>query len=88
MLFISHRLPFLRVISKYGTNIISIITEFISVPISPCYFGVSRHGVLTVISSLLAYLRITNLGVDTAIVLVRHKLDFLHQGWITRNVYC
>ena len=51
--------------SGYGTTIVSILVGLISVPISLHYFGPVRYGIWAVISSVIAYLSISNLGIPT-----------------------
>jgi len=55
----------LGVISSYGANAVSIIVGLISVPIGLYYFGPVRYGIWAVISSLIAYLSFSNLGIST-----------------------
>jgi len=52
--------------SSYGTTIVSIIVGLISVPIGLHYFGSVRYGIWAVISSVITYLSISNLGIPTA----------------------
>jgi O-antigen/teichoic acid export membrane protein len=52
--------------SHYGATIISIIVGLISVPIGLHYFGAVRYGIWAVISSIIAYLSLSNLGITTA----------------------
>ena len=52
--------------SSYGTNIVSIIVGLISVPIGLHYFGPIRYGVWAVISSVITYLNLSNLSINSA----------------------
>lgn len=53
-------------VSHYGTTIVSIVMGLISVPIGLHYFGPVRYGIWAVISSLIAYLNLSNLGITAA----------------------
>jgi O-antigen/teichoic acid export membrane protein len=52
--------------SGFGTPIISIIMGLISVPVGLHYFGLVRYGIWAVISSIIAYLGLSNLGITAA----------------------
>jgi O-antigen/teichoic acid export membrane protein len=52
--------------SSYGATIVSILVGLISVPIGLHYFGPVRYGIWAIISSVIAYLSISNLGIPTA----------------------
>lgn len=48
----------------------SIFVGLISVPIGLHYFGLVRYGIWAVISSVIAYLNISKLGINSAIPLL------------------
>ncbi|MCJ7575562.1 MAG: MATE family efflux transporter [Dehalococcoidia bacterium] len=52
--------------SYYGATVVSIVVGLISVPIGLDYFGVVRYGIWAVVSSVIAYLGLSNLGITTA----------------------
>ena len=56
----------LGTVYSYGTTIVSVIVGVISVPIGLHYFGPVRYGIWAVISSVIAYLNLSNLGVTAA----------------------
>lgn len=56
----------LGIASTYGANIVSIIAGLISVPIALHYFGPVRYGIWAIISSVIAYLNFSNLGISAA----------------------
>jgi len=55
----------LGAISNYGSSIISIIVGLITVPIGLKYFGIVKFGIWSIITSLLGYLSLSTLGLDT-----------------------
>jgi len=63
----------LGVTSSYGATIVSIIVGLISVPIGLHYFGPIRYGIWAVISSVIAYLNLLNLGIPTAAQILTSK---------------
>ena len=66
--------------STYGENIVSIIVGLISVPIGLHYFGPVRYGVWAVVSSVIAYLSLSNLGINSAAsVLIAKALKAFEQ---------
>jgi O-antigen/teichoic acid export membrane protein len=67
--------------SSYGTTIVSIIIGVISVPIGLHYFGPVRYGIWAVISSLIAYLSISNLGIPTAAQALTAKASEPFEQW-------
>ena len=52
--------------SIYGANIVSIVVGLVSVSIGLHYFGPVRYGIWAVISSVIAYLSFSNLGINAA----------------------
>jgi len=73
---------FLGTFSNYGTNIISMVIGLISVPIGLHYFGPVRYGVWAVISSLIGYLSLSNLGINTAAGTLTAKATKLFEQWV------
>ena len=69
----------LGIASSYGTNIVSILVGLISVPIGLHYFGPVRYGIWAVISSVIAYLNISNLGIPTATAVLTAKASKLYE---------
>jgi O-antigen/teichoic acid export membrane protein len=67
--------------SYYGTTIISIIVGFVSVTFGLHYFGVVRYGIWAVISSVIAYLNISNLGITTAAATLTAKASEPFEQW-------
>jgi O-antigen/teichoic acid export membrane protein len=67
--------------SSYGTNIVSIIVGLISVPLGLHYFGPIRYGIWAVISSVVAYLSISNLGITTAAATLTAKASKPFEQW-------
>jgi O-antigen/teichoic acid export membrane protein len=57
----------LSTFSSYATTIVSIFVGLLTVPIGLHYFGPVRYGIWAVISSVIAYLSISNLGITTAV---------------------
>ena len=53
----------LGTVSNYGTIFVSIIVALISVPLGLSYFGPVLYGIWFVITSILAYLRISDFGI-------------------------
>lgn len=58
----------LGVISSYSTLIVGFIINLISIPLGLKYFGVVQFGILTVIYSLISYLNLSRLGINSAAV--------------------
>lgn len=56
----------LGIVSSYGTIIVSIFVGLSSVPIGLHYFGPVRYGIWAIISSVITYLSLSNLGISTA----------------------
>ena len=76
----------LGVVSSYGTNVVSMVVGLISVPIGLHYFGSIRYGIWAVISSIIAYLSISNLGIDTgAAVLIATAREPYEQWAVLRR---
>ena len=67
--------------SSYGTTIVSILVGLISVPISLHYFGPVRYGIWAVISSVIAYLSLSNLGISTAAQALIAKASEPFEQW-------
>jgi O-antigen/teichoic acid export membrane protein len=67
--------------SHYGTTIASMVVGLISVPIGLHYFGVVRYGIWAVISSVIAYLTLSNLGITTATATLMAKASAPHEQW-------
>lgn len=67
--------------SHYGTTIISILVGLASVPIGLHYFGALRYGVWAVISSVIAYLGLSNLGITTAAATLTAKASAPSEQW-------
>jgi O-antigen/teichoic acid export membrane protein len=76
------RIFLLGTASHYGTTIISIIVGLVSVPIGLHYFGVVRYGIWAVISSVIAYLTLSNLGITTAAASLTAKASAPHEQWV------
>lgn len=68
-------------VSSYGTNVVSIVVGLISVPIGLHYFGPVRYGIWAVISSLIAYLGISNLGISTGATVLTAKAREPFEQW-------
>jgi len=67
--------------SSYGTTVVSIVVGLISVPIGLHYFGVVRYGIWAVISSVIAYLTLSNLGITTAATTLTAKASEPSEQW-------
>lgn len=67
--------------SSYGTTIVTILVGLVSVPVGLHYFGPVRYGIWAVISSLIAYLNISNLGITTAAVALTAKASEPFEQW-------
>jgi len=67
--------------SHYGTTIVSILVGLMSVPIGLHYFGVVRYGIWAVISSVIVYLGLSNLGITTAAATLMAKASAPHEQW-------
>ena len=68
--------------SSYVTTIVSIVVGLISVPIGLHYFGVVRYGIWAVISSIIAYLGLSNLGITTAATTLTAKASEPFEQWV------
>jgi len=68
--------------SSYGTTVVSILVGLISVPIGLHYFGVVRYGIWAVISSIIAYLGLSNLGITTAATTLTAKASEPFEQWV------
>jgi len=67
--------------SGYGVPIVSILVGLISVPVGLHYFGVVRYGIWAVISSVIAYLGISNLGITAAAQTLTAKASAPFEQW-------
>jgi len=67
--------------SSYGTNIVSITVGLLSVPIGLHYFGPVRYGIWAVISSVISYLGISNLGISTGAAVLTAKAAKPFEQW-------
>ncbi|MBT9151112.1 MAG: hypothetical protein DDT40_01296 [candidate division WS2 bacterium] len=66
---------------SYGTTIVVVLVGLISVPIGLHYFGPVRYGIWAVISSVIAYLSISNLGITTAAQALTAKASEPFEQW-------
>ncbi|MBT9151158.1 MAG: hypothetical protein DDT40_01343 [candidate division WS2 bacterium] len=71
----------LGTVSSYGTTIVSIVVGLISVPIGLHYFGPVRYGIWAVISSVIAYLNLSSLGVTAAAQTLMAKAPEPFEQW-------
>jgi O-antigen/teichoic acid export membrane protein len=67
--------------SSYGTTIVFMLVGLISVPIGLHYFGPVRYGIWAVISSVIAYLSISNFGIPTAESTLIAKASEPYEQW-------
>jgi O-antigen/teichoic acid export membrane protein len=67
--------------SGYGVPIVSILVGLVSVPVGLHYFGVVRYGIWAVISSVIAYLGLSNLGVTAAAQTLTAKAAEPFEQW-------
>ena len=67
--------------SHYGKSIVSIIIGIVLVPMGLHYFGPVRYGIWAVISSVIAYLNISNLGIPTATAVLTAKAFKPFEQW-------
>ena len=58
----------LGVISSYSTLIVGFIINLISIPLGLRYFGLVQFGILTVIYSIISYLNLSRLGINSAAI--------------------
>jgi len=72
----------LGAVSSYGTNVVSIVVGLISVPIGLHYFGPIRYGIWAVISSIITYLSMSNLGVDTGAAVLIATAREPYEQWV------
>ncbi|MCL0048693.1 MATE family efflux transporter [Dehalococcoidia bacterium] len=73
-------------IANYGAIIVSVVVGVISVPIGLHYFGPVLYGIWFVISSILAYLRISDFGVSlSTLTLMAQTPESSHQRIILRR---
>lgn len=76
----------LGTISSYGSIFISIVVGLISVPVGLHYFGPMLYGIWIVISSILAYLRISDFGISlSTLTLIAQASKSSHQRIILRR---
>lgn len=69
----------LGAVSNYGTNLVTIVTGILSVPIGLHYFGIVRYGIWALITSVIFYLNISNLGLNTAASALTSKASTPYQ---------
>jgi len=67
--------------SHYGTTFVFIVVGLVSVPVGLHYFGVVRYGIWAVISSVIAYLGLSNLGITTAAASLTAKASAPFEQW-------
>src|SRR4030042_5800819 len=72
----------LGTVSHYGTTVVSLLVGLMSVPIGLPYFGVVRYGIWAVISSVIAYLGLSNLGITTAATTLTAKASEPFEQWV------
>ncbi|MFC1551709.1 lipopolysaccharide biosynthesis protein [Candidatus Latescibacterota bacterium] len=76
----------LGIISSLGVNGISIAINLVSIPIGLHYFGPVRYGIWLTLSSIIAYLNLSQLGIGTAIqTLIAKSVHPSHQRIILRR---
>lgn len=74
--------------ASLGANGVSILVGLVSVPIGLHYFGPVRYGVWMVISSILAYLSLSQFGIGTAAqTLIARAVNPSHQRIILRRAF-
>lgn len=56
----------LTLFSSFGGQVLSIIINFVSVPIALNYWGQERYGLFAIINSVIVYLTLSNLGLNSA----------------------
>ncbi len=71
----------LGAISSYGAYVVSIIVGLISVPIGLHYFGLVRYGIWMVVSSIIVYLGMSNLGISTGAMVLTAKAPEPFEQW-------
>ena len=72
--------------SIYLAKIVSIIVSLISIPLGIHYFGPVKYGIWMVISSILAYIELSQFGVNTATsVLIAKETNKNNQRSILRH---
>ena len=75
-------------ISGAGAQVFSVFVGLISVPISLSYLGPFQYGIWSVISSIIAYLGLSQFGVGTAsTVIIAKNVDRQLQGRIFRRTF-
>lgn len=65
---------FYTLASSFGAMVTSSLVGFIAVPVGLKYFKTEQYGVWTLISSVLVYLAVSNLGVNTAASVLMAKI--------------
>lgn len=59
--------------STHLSAIAMVIVNIISIPIGLQYFGIEKYGALSIVTTLLAYLSLSNLGIPTAASILASK---------------
>jgi len=75
--------------STYGANIVSIIVGLVAVPIGLHYFGPVRYGIWAVISSIIGYLSLSNLGINSAaqVLIAKASKAFEQRAILLRSLF-
>jgi len=74
--------------ASFGANGVSILVGLASVPIGLHYFGPVRYGIWMVITSIIAYLNLSQFGIGTAAqTLIAKSVDSSHQRIILRRSF-
>lgn len=75
-------------ISNYAAICVSIIVGIISIPVGLHYFGPARYGIWLVISSILAYLRLTDFGIGLSMLTLLSQTSnpYHHRVIIYRSI--
>jgi O-antigen/teichoic acid export membrane protein len=79
----------LGTVSHYGENIVSVIVGLVSVPIGLHYFGPVRYGIWAVISSIIGYLSLSNLGINSAaqVLIAKASKAFEQRAILLRSLF-
>jgi len=82
MLTVNRKKTFLLGLS--ANNLYLVVTSIVgilSIPIGVNYFGITRFGIWAVISSIVAYFEVSNLGVTTATAVLISKSSVASEKW-------
>jgi len=82
MLTVNRKKTFLLGLS--ANNLYLIVTSIVgilSIPIGVNYFGITRFGIWAVISSIVAYFEVSNLGITTATAALIAKSSLVSEKW-------